>query len=127
HTCYLSRDNSIPTRRSSDLNCAAEIAPPSLPATRAVGFGIRFTRKFVEPIFCVLPSIVAETFNETSPGLDTRAIYLPFPFDVKVTPLPDTRRLSKGIPGADTEIGLSTPMYSTFIASGDTTAEGFAT
>src|SRR5690606_18207218 len=91
-------------------NCAAEILPPSLPATRAVGLGIRFTRNLELPRFCTFPSIVAETFSVTSPGDDTRAIYLASPREVRLTPAPETFKLSAGIPGADMEIGLSTPM-----------------
>src|SRR5690606_11005875 len=108
-------------------NWAAEIRPPSFPATRAVGLGIRFTRNFEVPKFCTFPSIVAVTCKETSPGEDTRAIYLASPLAVRLTPAPDIRRLSAGTPGADIEIGLSTPIYNTFIASGETTADGFAT
>ena len=38
-----------------------------------------------------------------------------------------TCNFSLGIPGADTDTGLGTPIYNTFILSGDTTADGLAT
>src|SRR5690606_21025975 len=103
-----------------------EIRPPVLPATRAVGLGIRFTRNFVLLNCCVLSPIFADTLTVASPVEETRALYLPPDPEIE-TPEPDTIRFSRAIPGAETEIGLSTPMYSTFILSGDTTAEGRAT
>src|SRR5690606_13079887 len=109
------------------LSCTAEIRPPSLPPTFAVGLGMRFTRNFVAPKFCTLPSMVALTLRVTSPGLDTLAIYLPPPLEDKVTPAPESFNDSAGMPGAEIDNGLSTPIYITFIASGDTTADGLAT
>src|SRR5690606_31097744 len=105
---------------------AAATAPPDRPATRACGFGIRLTRNSVDPNDCVCSPIRADTWILALPGWVTRATYFP-PEPETVTPCPLTLRLSLGMPGADTEMGLSTPMYSTFIASGDTTAEGRAT
>src|SRR5690606_2411119 len=100
--------------------------PPGLPATRAWGLGIRFTRNSVELSDWVCSPIRAETFIFAVPGCVTRATYLP-PEPETVTPCPLTDKLSLGMPGADTEIGLSTPIYSTFMASGETTADGRAT
>src|SRR5690606_6896897 len=103
------------------------MVPPVLPANLATGSGIRFTLNSVELKVCTFPGATsADTEIRALPGEVTRTLYFP-PDPEILPPLILTLILSVGVPGAETEIGLFTPIYSTFILSGDTTAEGLAT
>jgi len=109
------------------LMFAALVLPPLLPANCGFGSGIRFTRNLVVPSTVFLPFTSPETVTTSLSVTElTRAVYLPsFP---DIEPLPMLMcSFSLGMPGADTDTGFGTPIYKTFILSGDTTADGFAT
>ena len=98
---------------------------PSKPLTVPTGAGISLTLNLVE---------VAIFFPSGKVALALMLTSLPFPGTITyfdpltfLSPGADAETLLFAIPGIDIVIGLSTPLYTTFILSADITAElGFA-
>src|SRR5690606_624014 len=94
------------------LSATVAIVPPVFPANLAIGSGIRFTLNSVVLNVWVLPGATsADTDIRAVPGELTVTLY--FPPDPAIRPPPPfilTLILFVGVPGAETEIGLLTPI-----------------